>query len=359
MIKSYHKHLLKNYLDSLLQVSIVFFSLIFILNIFEEVSFFRETSSSFSYPLFITLLNTPSVFFEISPFIFFISTQIFFINLLNKNEINNYKYYGFTNFKLISLITSYSLVVGVIFILFFYNFSAQLKFLYLDFKNDFTEDDKYLAVVTDNGLWIKDEIDGYINIINADKIENDKLINVSIVQFDKNFNFIRSIDTKKADIKNFDWIISNANITSLEKTNIKDENIIFKTNYSLKRINELYSDLTSLTLWDLQKLKNDYRKLGYSTLEVEIHQQKIYSYFIYFSIMTVLSSIIILNVGYNKNKIFHIILGILLSVLIYYMDFFLKTLGENQKIPHLIAVWFPIIILMLICSIGLVRINEK
>ena len=359
MIKSYHKHLLKNYLDALLQVSIIFFSLIFILNIFEEVSFFRETSSGFTYPLFITLLNTPSVFFEISPFIFFISTQIFFINLLNKNEINNYKYYGFTNFKLISLIASYSLVVGVIFIVFFYNFSAQLKFLYLDFKNDFTEDDKYLAVVTDNGLWIKDEIDDYINIINADKIENDKLINVSIVQFDKNFNFIRSIDTKKADIKNFDWIISNANITSLEKTNIKDENIIFKTNYSLKRINELYSDLTSLTLWDLQKLKNDYRKLGYSTLEVEIHQQKIYSYFIYFSIMTVLSSIIILNVGYNKNKIFHIILGILLSVLIYYMDFFLKTLGENQKIPYLIAVWFPIIILMLISSIGLVRINEK
>ena len=71
MIKSYHKHLLKNYLDSLLQVSIVFFSLIFILNIFEEVSFFRETSSSFSYPLFITLLNTPSVFFEISPMQFF------------------------------------------------------------------------------------------------------------------------------------------------------------------------------------------------------------------------------------------------------------------------------------------------
>ena len=69
MIKSYHKHLLKNYLDSLLQVSIVFFCLIFILNIFEEVSFFKETNTGFGYPLFVTLLNTPSVFFEISPFL--------------------------------------------------------------------------------------------------------------------------------------------------------------------------------------------------------------------------------------------------------------------------------------------------
>ena len=65
------------------------------------------------------------------------------------------------------------------------------------------------------------------------------------------------------------------------------------------------------------------------------------------------------NIGYNKSKIFHIILGILLSVLIYYMDFFLKTLGENQKIPYLIAVWFPLLILILISLVGLVRINEK
>ena len=359
MIKSYHKHLLKNYLDSLLQVSIVFFCLIFILNIFEEVSFFRETNTGFGYPLFITLLNTPSVFFEISPFIFFISTQVFFINLLNKNEINNYKYYGFNNLKLITLITSYSLVVGIIFVLLFYNFSSQLKFLYLEFKNDFTEDNKYLAMVTDNGLWIKDEVDGHINIINADKIEGNDLINVSIAQFDKDYNFLKSLDAKRANIKNFNWVMENTNVASLEYKNKKDEKIIFKTNFNLKRINELYSDLTSLTLWDLQKLKNDYKKLGYSTLEVEIHQQKIYSFFIYFSIMTILSSIIMFNIGYNKSKIFHIILGILLSVLIYYMDFFLKTLGENQKIPYLIAVWFPLLILILISLVGLVRINEK
>ena len=66
-----------------------------------------------------------------------------------------------------------------------------------------------------------------------------------------------------------------------------------------------------------------------------------------------------LNVGYNKSKIFHIIIGILLSVIIYYMNFFLKTLGESQKIPYLIAVWLPLVILSIVSLIGLVRINEK
>ena len=127
----------------------------------------------------------------------------------------------------------------------------------------------------------------------------------------------------------------------------------------MKKISELYGDLGSLTLWSLEKLKDDYNKLGYSTLDVKIHQQKIYSYFLYFAIMTVLSSILMLNVGYNKSKIFHIIIGILLSVIIYYMNFFLKTLGESQKIPYLIAVWLPLAILSIVSLIGLVRINEK
>ena len=38
-------------------------------------------------------------------------------------------------------------------------------------KNKYSGDNKYLAIVTENGLWIKDEIDDFINIINAEKID--------------------------------------------------------------------------------------------------------------------------------------------------------------------------------------------
>jgi lipopolysaccharide export system permease protein len=60
--------------------------------------------------------------------------------------------------------------------LIFYNLSAKFKFFYLDLKNDYASDDKYLAVINENGLWIRDEIDGNINIINADKIEENYLV---------------------------------------------------------------------------------------------------------------------------------------------------------------------------------------
>ena len=45
--------------------------------------------------------------------------------------------------------------------------SSKLKFLYFDIKNEYTKDNKYLAVITENGIWIKDEINNKINLIHA------------------------------------------------------------------------------------------------------------------------------------------------------------------------------------------------
>ena len=50
---------------------------------------------------------------------------------------------------------------------------------------------------------------------------------------------------------------------------------------------------------------------------------------------------------------------ILLSVIIYYVHYFLGVLGKSEKIPISVSIWMPIILLTIISSIGLVRINEK
>jgi lipopolysaccharide export system permease protein len=222
-----------------------------------------------------------------------------------------------------------------------------------------SDDNKYLAVVTENGLWMKDEMDNVISIINAESIEQSTLINTSITQFNRDYDFIQNIESKKIDIKNDYWLIEEAIISKDEVQPMVSKNVVFKTNFSLERINSLFSNLSSLSLWELNKLAKDYKSLGYSTLEVEAHTLKIYSYPFYLTIMTVFSSIIMLNIKKDKPKIFNLIFGILLSVVIYYINYFSNLLGESEKLPILVAIWMPQIILILISSIGLVKINEK
>ena len=360
MLAIYQKNLIGSFFKSLGIVTLVFFCISIILNVFEELSFFKNVENvNFTLPIFLTMLNAPSILFDIFPFIFLISTLYFFSEIIDKNELTIYKNYGLTNFKIINIITITSFITGIFIVLIFYNISANLKFLYLDIKNEFSKDDKYLAVITSNGLWIKDETNENINLINAEKIENHYLENVIITQFDLNFKFQKIINSKKVDIKNKEWIINSPSITKENETTQKKDKIIFQTNFDKEKISNLFSNLSSLNILDLRDLKNDYKTLGYSTVLLSAHQLKLYSYPIYLAIMVCLSSILMFNVRYNKSRIFNFILGIFISVVIYYVNFFFKLLTESEKIPITVSVWAPQIVLLLIACIGLVKVNEK
>ncbi len=360
MLAIYQKNIINSFFKSLGLITVIFFCITVILNIFEEASFFKNVENvNFTLPIFLTALNAPSVIFDIFPFIFLISTLYFFSEIIDKNELNIYKNYGLTNIKIINIITLTSFITGIFIVLIFYNISANLKFFYLDIKNDFAKDDKYLAVITSNGLWIKDETKENINLINASKIENNFLENVIITQFDKNFQFQRIISAEIVDIKNKSWIINFPLVTNENETTHKEEKIIFQTNFDKEKISTLFSNLSSLNILDLNKLKKDYKTLGYSTVLINAHQLKLYSYPIYLAIMVSLSSILMFNVKYNRSKITNFILGIFISVIIYYVNFFFKLLTESEKIPITVSVWAPQIILLLIVSIGLVKVNEK
>ena len=101
LLKTYQKYLIKTFLFMLFQISLVFFSLVLILNIFEEINYFKELDTSFIYPIILTFLNSPSILYSIFPFIFLITTKFFFIKISEKNELNIYKRYGLTNFQIL------------------------------------------------------------------------------------------------------------------------------------------------------------------------------------------------------------------------------------------------------------------
>ena len=359
MIKVYQTYIIKSYSKIFSYVLLSFFSLIIILNIFEEISYFKDTESSLLTPFFLTFLNAPSIVYETFPFIFFISIQFFFIRLLDKEELDIFKKISLSNFKLISLLSFFSFILSIFIIFVFYNLSSNLKFMYLDIKNKYSKDNKYLAIVTENGLWIKDEVDNKINIINADKIENEILRFVTINIFSKDYQNLENILADEINIKDKKWKIKKGNFSkNNQKMEIK-ENVIFESNFNSMIINNLFSDLSSLNFFELRSLKNDYKKLGYSLPNINVHYQRLFSYPFYLTIMTVFGSVVMLNIKRNKSKIFHIILGTFFSVLIYYTNYFSNLLGENEKLPELLSIWLPLIIISLFCTIGLVNINEK
>jgi lipopolysaccharide export system permease protein len=357
-MKTYIKFLINIFNISFIKVFFAFFIIILITNILEQLEFFKDIDLNFFYLIFLSFLNTPFIIFEILPFIFLLSTQVFFIYLIDKKELEIFKYTGLDNLKIIKIISLYTFIVSLIFVIIFYNFSAVLKNSYLLIKNNYTDDNKYLAVITENGLWIKDEIDNNINIVNANKVNDEFLLDVSIMQFNKNFEIINIIQSDKVDISSYKWRIFEPLILKDNQESFLNE-MILQSNFDLKRINSLFSNLSSLTVIELFTLRKSYKGLNYSIIDIDSHLYKIISYPIYLTLITIFAAVIMFNIGYQKNTFFKITLGIFLSVIIYYVNYFLNILGTNEKIPLILSIFMPLIILSIINFISIIRLNEK
>jgi lipopolysaccharide export system permease protein len=357
-MKTYTKFLVNGFLKSFFNVFIVMISLVFILSILKEVEFFNNQEINSLYPIYLSLMSSPSIIFEMFPFIFLITTQFFFLKLFNNEEINIFKYSGLKNIKIIGILSFVSFFIGILTITVFYSASSNLQHFYLQIKNQFSEDKLYLAVINKNGLWMKDIVNNQTSIINSSKIDNNFLTNTFITTFDEDFNLIKSIKSDKIDIKNKEWLIYDATIFK-DNTSQKSDLIRFRSNFNQKRIESLFSNLSSLSLIKLIDLKQNYKSLNYSTVDVDMQIYKIATYPLFLVMMTILSSIIMLNTKKTSSKVFKIIIGLFFSVVIYYINNFFNVMGSTEKLPLMVSIWTPIIFLSLINLIMLVNINDK
>ena len=357
-MNTYTKFLIKNYLYSILNVFFIFFSLIYVLNLLTELEFFKRTDVNYHFPLYLSLINTPIFVFEMFPFIFLISTQFFFNNLLTDNEMNIFKYSGLKNSKIFLILATTTFFVGILIISIFYNLSSNLKNLYLGLKSNYTDDKKYLAVITNNGLWIKDIYNENILMINASSFNNNELQNVYISEFDKNFEIKRNIKSQKIDITNKEWLIKDAKIYVQNNRKIVKK-LKLQTNFDYKLIQNLFSNMSSLSFMELIEMRRNYKKLNYSLTEIDLQILKLISFPVYFILMFVFSAIIMMNTKSFKSKSLKIIIGLFFSVIIYYINNFFYVLGTSEKINAISSVIIPLMVLGIINYFLIRNINDK
>ena len=357
-MKTYIKFIVNNFLKSFFYALLIIFSLVFIINLLTELEFFKNINVNIFFTIYLSLLNSPSMIFEIFPFIFLISTQLFYIKLFNNDEIQIFKYSGLKNSKILSIISTTTFILGVLIITIFYSLSSNLKNIYLEIKNNYSQNNKYLAVITNNGLWIKDIINEDIRIINASRMNQNFLVDVFISEFDKNFKLKRNILSKKVDIKKNNWIIYEPRIFIDNNSKILDQMII-NSNFDYQRVQSLFSNLSSLSLIELYELRNNYKQINYSTTEIDLQLQKLISFPLYFTLMTILASILMFNTKQFRSFSLKITIGLFFCVVIYYINNFFYVLGDTGKIPLTASVWAPLFLLLIINTKFILSINEK
>ena len=164
--------------------------------------------------------------------------------------------------------------------------------------------------------------------------------------------------SEEIDISQNEWIIHNANI--INKNNY--ETVIklkFKTNFDYKKIQTLYSNLSSLNFYQLYELRKNYIKLNYSITEINLQILKLLSFPIYLLLITIFSAIIMLKFKNFEGNTLKIAIGLFFSVIIYYLNNFSLVLGSTERIPEMVSIFLPLIVIASINTTMIYKINEK
>ena len=109
----------------------------------------------------------------------------------------------------------------------------------------------------------------------------------------------------------------------------------------------------------LYELRKNYLNLNYSVTEIDSQFLKILTYPLFLILITLFSSLMMLNIKNIKGTTYKISLGLFFSVIIYYLNNFSLALGDAEKIPLLMSTFIPLFVILFINSIMIVKINEK
>ena len=157
------------------------------------------------------------------------------------------------------------------------------------------------------------------------------------------------------------WILKDARLIDIDG-NIISENIdtfAYESLYDVQKIKSLYSNLDTISFWNLEKEISLLEDRGYSTREMKTKLQRSLAFPFFLLSMVLLSGVFILGTQIKENDFKYTFITILASVLIFYFNDFSAALGKTDKLPIEVSVWMPIVIIFIFSSVGLIHANQK
>ncbi len=355
-------YLLKNFLKTFFIFVLVFYCFGMILNLFEEIEFFKNINVGILTPLILTSIFIPSMIIKFLPFIIFLSSMWFLLRIRNNRDLVTLKVFGYSNLKIFFILAFTSFILGWIVLIIANPITSSMSKYYEKTKSNYSRDIDHLVTFNKNGLWIKENLKDKQRIISAAKPNGMYLVDVTIFHLDENSNLIEKIASEEVNISENNWVLKNVSIFKPENGLLQEKKFEvhkIESIYNYEKINSLFKNFDTMSFLDLiinykQLINNGYNKIF---LNQSLHSMLSLPFFLF--LMTALAATLTLNTLKRSDNFKFIIIGLLITVLIFYFKDLSIALGQTDRIPLVLAVWAPVIALSFFTFIGVLQINEK
>lgn len=357
-----NRYFSKVFLTWILIVNLIF---LFVISLAEFAEYSRRiiqvSNISFTQIANLIILKLPKHTKIILPFVIFIAAIITFARLNRTGEITIVRNLGIALRQIIAGFSTVIITTFIILLLIIDPISSILTQKQNELENRLLSASNVTAIsVFDNGIWLRENMGQRQSIINLQTInlKHKNFNNVTFQNFSDTEGLKERLVAKKAFIENDEWILKDVTILNLGKDVKFIETYRLKTYLTFQKILDSNLPPDFISFWQLPDYIYLLKKSGLSTTRYSLYWHKMWGVLGILFAMVYLAGAFSLRPVRRGGTTLLIIFAVFSGLIFYFMNNLVLALSLAEKMPIMIAVWCPTIIILLLSHTLILHLEE-
>jgi lipopolysaccharide export system permease protein len=350
----------KKFFWTVLAVFLIFFGIMMLIDIIEQLRKFSSTDISLSQAAYMALMNVPESLYRILPLIMIMAAIAMFLALARSSELVVVRAAGRSGLSFLVAPVVTALLIGAFAVAVLNPLAAATSKKYDVLFARQSQGQGSVLSVSDSGLWLRQGgVDGQ-TVVQAAHANSDgtELLGVTFLMFGADGLPTSRIEAEKAVLEPGAWVLTRAKRWTLLDTNPESSAMALENGLRVPSeltrdsIRDSFGTPSAIPFWDLPAYIDGLESAGFSArayqvwLQMELAQP------------VLLAAMVLIAAGFTMRharfgKTGSMVLYALLSGFgIFFLRNFTQVLGNTGQIPIALAAWTPPVAAVL-ASLGL------
>ena len=345
-----HLYFARRFFRSFMSVLLVFFGIIFLLDLVEQIRRFGNTEASFGQIVALTLLNVPETIYRILPLIMILATLALFLGLARSSELVVTRASGRSALKSLAAPLVVTVLVGVIAVAAVNPIIAATQRQYETLVGRLTGQGASVVSVSREGLWLRQGGASGQTVIRASSsnLDGTELGGVTFYGFDLEGRATYRIEAGSARLTLGAWEITNAKEWRFGGGEAVPEQAAFSaprmslaSNLTRDQIIDSFGTPSAIPIWELPRFISQLEAAGFSA---RAHRT---FFHMELALPVLLVAMVLVGAGFTMRHTrfgrtgLMVMMALCLGFALYFVRNFAAILGENGQIPVVLAAWGP------------------
>ncbi len=341
------RYFARRFLTQVAIIMVVFLTLLFLIELIEQVRRFSEADVKLTQIFYLVSLNIPAALSTILPLIMILGTVSLFIGLARSSELVVTRATGRSGIRALYAPVLVAFVLGIFAVAMLNPIVAATMNQYQRMSEIYRSGEASAASLSGEGLWLRQGGADGQSVIHATGYipEDSRIFGVTVLSYAPGGGPARRIEAASATLTDDGWTMRDVKIWQLstdgnpESMAERVDTLRLPSTLTPERIRESIGGRMNISVWDLPGTIRQLDAAGFSTLRHRVWYQSELSRPIFLVAMVLIGAATTMrHVRFGGTGI-AILTAVLLGFGLYFIRNFAQILGENGQIPVLMAGW--------------------